>query len=486
MDLILIILLPILVVCGCAWYRFNPQIPKVISTMPALLLGVVIAGSVFGHDFFHAPFGPIPITLDRLLLLTALVMFAWRWLKGREDLPNFNSMDLAIFIWIVCLTLNTLSHDWRAMDKSPMSRLLFFNLLPVTIYFLARTYKTKIGDLRVITLVLGGFGIYLAVIALAEISEFYAVIFPRYIVNSEEVEFFGRGRGPFLNPVSNGIFLSVCLCCSWMWWPRLNRLGKSGLILIGGLLGAGCFATLTRSVWLGFVVGAGIFIWLPASRKQKGILVVATTIIAIIALPYVSDKIWAFKRDKYVSVADMEQSAQLRELFLTIAVDMFQDRPLLGCGFGQYTIAKRPYLQDPYSGQPLSLAKPFYQHNVFLAHLVETGLVGLITLLWVLAVVAYASWSIWRDDSLDLWPRQFGLLSLVVIAHYFISGMFHDVSIVPMNQTLFFFLAGIINNIKSNGPAFSNSQSSPSNHDPAPADQFDFELPSFGEKATFT
>ncbi len=484
MDLILVILIPFLIVCGCAWYRINPKIP--MSTMPALLLGVVIVGSVFGHDFFHAPFGPIPVTLDRLLLLTAIAMFGWRWLTGREDLPNFNSIDLAILVWIVSLTLNTLSHDWRAMDKTPLSRLLFFNLLPVTVYFLARSYKTKIGDLRVITVALGGFGIYLAFIALAEISELYAVIFPRYIVTAEETEFFGRGRGPFLNPVSNGIFLSVCLCCCWTWWPRINRIGKFGLILAGGFLASGCFATLTRSVWLGFIVGAGIFTWLPASRKQRGTLILVTTVVAIFAFPFVSNKIWAFKRDKYVSVADMEQSAVLRELFLTIAVDMFQDRPLLGCGFGQYTIAKRPYIQSPHSGQPLALAKPFYQHNVFLAHLVETGLVGLITLLWVLAVVAYASWSLWRDQSLDLWPRQFGLLSLVVIAHYFISGMFHDVSIVPMNQTLFFFLAGIVNNIKSNGQAFSKSQSPPPNNPPAPADQLDFELQSFSEKATFS
>ena len=147
---------------------------------------------------------------------------------------TFNSMDLAILVWIVCLTLNTLSHDWRAMDKSPLSRLLFFNLLPVTVYCLARSYKTKIGDLRVITVTLGGFGIYLAFIALAEISELYAVIFPRYIVTAEETEFFGRGRGPFLNPVSNGIFLSVCLCCCWTWWPRINRIGKFGYNISGG------------------------------------------------------------------------------------------------------------------------------------------------------------------------------------------------------------------------------------------------------------
>ena len=484
MDLILIILIPILIVCGCAAFRIIPKIP--MSIMPALLLGIIIGGSVFGHDFFHAPLGPIPITLDRLLLLAAVGLFAWRWLKGREDLPKFNMMDLAILVWIAGLTLNTLSHDWRAMDNSPLSRLLFFNLLPVTVYFLARSYKTKIADLRIITLVLGGFGIYLALIALAEVSEFYAVIFPRYIVNSEESEFWGRGRGPFLNPVSNGIFLSVCLCCCWMWWPRINRFGKFGLIMVAALFSAGCFATLTRSVWLGFVVGAAIFTWFPASRQQRGALMLAATMVAIIAFPFVSEKIWSFKRDKDVSVADMEQSSQLRKLFFTLAVDMFQDRPIVGCGFGQYTIAKRPYLQDPYSGQPLSLVKPFYQHNVFLAYLVETGLVGLTTLLWVLAVVAYAAWSIWIDKSLDLWPQQFGLLTLVVIAHYFISGMFHDVSIVPMNQTLFFFLAGIVNNIHSNGTEFSTSPSSPSNNDPVPPNQLDFGYPTFSEKATFS
>jgi hypothetical protein len=70
MNLILITLIPILIVCGCAAFRIIPKIP--MSIMPALLLGIIIAGSVFGHDFFHAPLGPIPITLDRLLLLAAV------------------------------------------------------------------------------------------------------------------------------------------------------------------------------------------------------------------------------------------------------------------------------------------------------------------------------------------------------------------------------------------------------------------------------
>ena len=67
----------------------------------------------------------------------------------------------------------------------------------------------------------------------------------------------------------------------------------------------------------------------------------------------------------------MEQSAQLRPLFAIVAMNMFHDRPLFGCGFGQYAREKYPYLQDPYSGRPLANTKYLMQHNVFLAYLTE-------------------------------------------------------------------------------------------------------------------
>ena len=36
------------------------------------------------------------------------------------------------------------------------------------------------------------------------------------------------------------------------------------------------------------------------------------------------------------------------------------------------------------------------------------------------------SWKVWSNQSLDLWVRQFGLLSVVILATYVINGMFHD------------------------------------------------------------
>jgi len=305
---------------------------------------------------------------------------------------------------------------------------------------------------------LGLFGLYLALTAIAEVKEYSQFVFPGYIMNSEISEFLGRGRGPFLNPVSNGIFQTVCFCCILMWWPRTNPTGRVVMLVLAIVLAVGVYATLTRSVWLGLIAACGWFVWLPASRPAKGAMLVAATVLSIVMFPVAKEKIFSFKRDKNVSQTQMEQSAQMRPLFAIIAWNMFQDRPIAGVGFGQYAKAKYPYLQDPNSGKPLSSTRGLMQHNVFLAYLTETGLIGLSLLLLMLSQMSFVSWKVWRDDSLDLWARQFGLLAIVVITVYAFNGLFHDVSIIPIQHMLLFFLLGLVNNIYSNVGAFQVSQ----------------------------
>lgn len=448
MELIFTVAIPFLIVVACAWIRLKPTLN--IRLIPGCALSVIIAGSVFGHDFFNLPAGPIPITLDRLLLAGTLAMFGVLWLLGKEDLRKLNRVDVSILILMAVISFSTITHNWKILNNMPLSRLLFFNLMPLAIYWVVRTCKLKPADLKFIAVTLGLFGLYLALTAIAEVRDISALVVPKYIVNPEFHEFLGRGRGPFLNPVSNGIFMTTCCCCVLMWWPRANRNSKVVLISVTLVIMIGVYATLTRSVWVGFIAGCGgLFVWLPASRPAKAAMILAATIVMIIAFPVLSEKIFSFKRDKNVTQAEMEQSAQLRPLFAIIAVNMFKDRPVMGFGFGQYAKAKYPYLQDPHSGKPLSITRSFMQHNVFLAYLTETGLVGLSCLLIMLFQMGRVSWRVWNNQSLNLWARQFGLLSLVILATYATNGMFHDVSIIPMQHMLMFCMFGLVNNIYS-------------------------------------
>ncbi|MFK7769104.1 MAG: O-antigen ligase family protein [Mariniblastus sp.] len=457
MELVFAIVIPFVVVLLCGWFRFKPQLN--VRPIPALALGVVIAGCVFGHDFFHISGGPIPITLDRVLLVGLVVLFGALYLFGREDLRSLNKADWTILALIAVLGFSTVTHDFRMMKNMPASRLLFFNLLPVTLYVVLKTSRLKREDLKFIAIVLGVFGFYLAATGIAEIKELTALVYPKYIMNSESVEFLGRGRGPFLNPVSNGIFQVVCFCCVLMWWPRASGNTRFLLLATALVISIGVYATLTRSVWLGLVAACGLFIWVPAPRHQKGAMVIAATVLAIALFPVLGEKVFSFKRDKNVSQADMEQSAQLRPLFVIVAWKMFQDQPIAGVGFGQYARAKYPYLQDPYSNKPLWKTKSYMQHNVFLAYVTETGIIGLFCLLMMLLMMLRVSWKVWSDHSLDLWARQFGLLNIVLILNYSINGMFHDVSIIPMQHMLMFFIFGLVNNVYSKPSAFQIEES---------------------------
>lgn len=456
MELVVAVVIPFLLVMIAVWIRFKPKFN--LRPIPIAALIVLITGSVLSSEFFSLPAGPIPITIDRLLLLGMMALFGMLLFVGREELRPLNRADVIILALVTFITFSAFSHDWKFQRNLPVSRLLFFNLMPIALYWVLRTSRLQVADLKFIAVALSLFGVYLALTAMAEVRDLSAFVFPRYIMNSETVEFLGRGRGPFLNPVSNGIFQTTCFCCVLMWWPRANIPGRFLAIAIVLLIAVGVYSTLTRSVWLGLVVACGLFVWMPSSRQAKGAMIIFATIISIVAFPLISEKLVSFKRDKEVSQHEMGKSAQLRPLFAIVAWNMFKDQPMTGVGFGQYSRAKDPYLQDPHSGKPLLLTKSLIQHNVFLAYLTESGLIGLSLLLIMLLQMARVSWLVWKDPSVDLWARQFGLLALMLLAVYSINGMFHDVSIIPIQHMLLFFIFGLTNNIYSKSSAFQASE----------------------------
>jgi len=209
----------------------------------------------------------------------------------------------------------------------------------------------------------------------------------------------------------------------------------------------GIYSTFTRSVWLGLVAAGFLAVFLPSSRRSKGGMVVAGALAGILLFPVIGEKLISFKRDTNVTLTEMQNSARLRPLFLTVATRMFADRPLLGCGYGQYAKEKFPYLQDPTSEQPLSATRGYFQHNIFLAMLAELGIVGLAALVFMLAMFARVAILTWNDPTIPFW--RFGMVLLVFLSNHCVNGMFHEVSIIPMENMLMFFLAAIANNVFS-------------------------------------
>ncbi|MGM0490447.1 MAG: O-antigen ligase family protein [Planctomycetota bacterium] len=414
-------------------------------------LGVLLLGSCFGHAYYHVNLGPLPLTAERVLLGGLLVGYLLLRARRQVDRKQLNHVDLLLIAFMLVLLVSTLTHDWRANNFQALASLVFFYVVPSMLYWVAReSWLSQRGLLGCLAF-LAGFGIYLAVTSVFEQQQVESLVFPRYVASEAHVEFLGRGRGPFLNPVGNGVFLCAGLFSLLMFWPRVSRYARVLLLLIALVYLAGIFCTLTRVVWLAAGIGLMGLVVLNLPRRWGVVAVLAAGILAagVVALKW--DDLKAFKRDRHVSVAEMSRSASLRPILAYLAWRIYLDHPLLGCGYRQYETVVGHYVSDRSTTLQLERGRNFAQHNVFLALLAETGLVGMSLFLLLLTTLAQTAWRLWRASGTGLATRQMGLFMLLMLGTYVTMGMFQDLALIPMAHMLLFFLAGLTRNLQEHG-----------------------------------
>ncbi|HEV3341673.1 MAG TPA: O-antigen ligase family protein [Pirellulales bacterium] len=411
---------------------------------------VLLAGVCFGYPFFHLDAGPIPLTSDRVLFVVLLAQcFVWRRWGWTERRP-IGKPEILLAAFVGVLVVSTLAHDWHYQHNVPASRLLFYYVMPAGMYWVAR--QTPLDD-RGARLILGSltiFGVYLALTALAEALRLHNLVFPAYIASNEYYEFFGRARGPLLNPAANGYLLAIGLGAALLWWPRLNRAGQLGLLAVAALFGAALYGTLTRCVWLGGIALLAVLggLTLPKSWRLPvlGGVMLAGALVAVTQW----EKLMTFKRDEGHGAQETAESVELRPILGLVAWKMFLQEPLFGCGFGHYRERYVDVLDDRDSDLPLDKSRRYVQHNVWLGLLTETGLVGTVLFTLLVGYWLRDAWRLWRSSA-PLWARQFGLLFLTTFASYVCNAMFQDLAIVPMINMVLFFLAGLTAGLRPAG-----------------------------------
>ncbi|MFM7739463.1 MAG: hypothetical protein ACKO9H_08675, partial [Planctomycetota bacterium] len=114
-----------------------------------------------------------------------------------------------------------------------------------------------------------GLGLYLGITGIAEWRRWHGLVFPKYIVSPTFTEFYGRGRGPLLNPVINGILLSLSGAACLLLFPLTRRRYWLPLLIAFGVIGIGVVSTLTRSCWMGFATSTTLICLAPLSWRQR-------------------------------------------------------------------------------------------------------------------------------------------------------------------------------------------------------------------------
>ena len=405
-----------------------------------LILGL---GTVVGPSFFYLD-GPIQLSLDRILWFGMVGMGFFGLRLGMTSIPKLRRVDWLLAAIVGWFLVSAIRGGEMPGGNSPLAPWLFYIVIPAGMYAIARLLRIELSDVSAMLTGAIGLGVYLAVTGVCEWQGLHAFVFPRFIVDGETYsEFFGRARGPLLNPIGNGIVMSVALAaCVCRFLPA----GKNGRILyglIGVVLLTGIYATLTRSVWIGAILVLSLygFLYLPRWVRVLG-LVTGVFLAGAVTLG-MHEQLANIKRDKDLSAADAAKSVELRPLLAIVAWEMFKDNPIAGHGYGRYLNTSKPYHADRSYDMPLEEVRGYVQHNVFLSILVDTGLIGFAMILAWIAMIAFTGWTLARSYPESRHMQAVGTLMLAMLLVYMMNGMFHDVMVIIMVHSFLFFIAGV-------------------------------------------
>ena len=209
------------------------MIPVIRSgRVPVLASTVLLVGTVLGPTFFAID-GPIQISLDRVLWVGMLAVLAIRWRRGQLSLQKINRVDWMLIALAGWLLVSSTRGGPVPTGSSPTARWLFYIAMPMGMYVACRLTDLRDSDLRLFRRTMVVLGVYLAVTAVCEVSGLHALVYPTFIADSASWEFYGRGRGPLMNPAGNGIVMSILARRGDDGVDRLGPPGKNDLRCTG-------------------------------------------------------------------------------------------------------------------------------------------------------------------------------------------------------------------------------------------------------------
>lgn len=420
-----------------------------VTRLPHIGWGVavtILCGCVFGYEFFHKS----ALSIDRVLVGCVVGWLFLLLATRRLQLPSLQWTDLFVVGFFGLIGLNLLVTDWRYEENKPLIIYIFYYLVPFAFYVVMRCIGHDPRTWKILQWSMIGLGVYLAATGLCEARGWTGLVFPKYILDPTRSEFLGRGRGPLLNPIANGVFQISALAFGLVLWKNAGPRGRLFVFGFVFLMLVGIWATLTRSNWIAAAPLVSLYIWRNSSWTLRGLCILTIPFVLILGYVTFGDKINAFKRDKNVSVEDMSESAELRPFLAIVANKMVTDRPLLGFGFTQYSKHAKPYHFNAVDNdRPLQRVMKYVQHNTFLAYAVELGLVGLCAFLLILAPATWISLRLWLNPSLPDEMQNVGFVVFATIFGFAVNGMFHDVAIIVMTNMLLYTTLGLLIAVQS-------------------------------------
>lgn len=298
---------------------------------------------------------------DRIAFGILVFFVGLRTLALRDKIPFFAGLSLPMLGLTALAVLRVLREPFDAQIWSIIASkyIVPFALFHLAVLIFRSESQRRHFEIFVILALA-----YLVFIAVAFLVDARLLIFPRFILDESLGFHPDRARGPFLQAVANGVSLNIL----GILVIALSRKRKTVVNWLWMVLPLAVLATMTRAVWISFVVSTIVLGFRLVERRLQAacalLAVVGLGIGLTIGLSNISLKTALWDR------TGERGPVEARLAVYDAGWAMFRERPFTGwAAGGMYSeLARRM------EGYHL---RTFYVHNTYLALLVEFGVPGL-------------------------------------------------------------------------------------------------------------
>jgi putative inorganic carbon (HCO3(-)) transporter len=408
-----------------ATVHYVPAVAAVTLASMAVVVWRVPPAYTLSAALFLSPFAgnwpelgvPGPLSPDRLLLAGGILSVLLR-APPIADRPRLRlsaahwALALAALYGVLsALIAGTLT------DRDDLLKLVdAFGIMPFLVFLVAPLAFRTPQERRVLLVTFVALGAYLGLTTLFETVKLDALVLPKYILDPKYGIHSGRGRGPFVDAVANGLALYTCaVTCAIAATTWRGRGARSLAGTVGLLCVVGTFLCLERSVWIGAALGTCVALLATPRTRRALVPITAVAALAIAAalvlIPGLSAHVTQRKNDK-ATLWDRKNLARA-------AVNMVETKPLFGFGWARFTKDSTDYFQQAFD-YPLTATKAGV-HNTALTYAVELGLVG--TTLWAVGLVLGIGSALMTRGPPDLDAWRVGLLAVAAACLFVLNAV---------------------------------------------------------------
>lgn len=372
---------------------------------PALLVSGAIGCTIFSGHFDRLG---LPLPLDRLLVAAGVgSLFAGLPGAVRARQIIWRPVHAVIAATAVYAALSALAAGTLLEEAGLFGILDRLGLVPFALFVLAPLLFGNRRQRDVLLTTLLVVGSYLGFVALCQGLNLDGLVWPRYITDPGVGLHPSRARGPFVEAVANGLALYACAVAgalaAYTWVGRRARWWGAAVCV---LCLVGTIFTLTRSIWVGSVLGTVVALLMSRQTRRALVpMLVTGAVVALAALALVPG---------FGEQAESRSGAQrpIWDRYNTnlAAIRAVEDQPIFGIGWQRWQDESSEYLRlsedYPLTGTRIEI------HNVFLSHAAELGLLG--AGMWLFAFTAAIGGAVLRPGPAELDPWRLGMIAITV------------------------------------------------------------------------